>query len=67
VLHFDLYNTTVKNNGNITVDDFAPFSHDAQSGPGLPPTNVDVPEPSTIAILGLGLLGIGLARRKSRA
>lgn len=67
VLHFDLYNTKVKNNGNITIDDFAPFSHDAQSGAGLPPTNVEVPEPSTIAIIGLGLLGLGIARRRLAA
>lgn len=64
VLHFDLYNTKVKNNGNITIDDFAPFSHDAQSGSELPPTSVEVPEPSTIAIIGLGLLGIAVARRR---
>ena len=66
-LHFDLYNTKVKNNGTITIDDFAPFSHDAQSGPGIPITSTEIPEPSTIAIIGLGLLGLGFARRRLAA
>jgi len=47
-LHFDLYNTDVKRNGTITVDDFAPFSHDAEA----------VPEPPTVFLFGLGLLGL---------
>lgn len=47
-LHFDLYNTNVKRNGTITVDDFAPFSHDAET----------VPEPATVLLLGLGLLAL---------
>jgi hypothetical protein len=36
-----------------------------EQGPGLPPN--DVPEPSTIALLGLGLLGAAFSRRKSGA
>jgi hypothetical protein len=60
-LHFDLYNETFKTNkkgeGSYSVDDFAPFSHDAQSNP--------IPEPATMLLLGSGLIGIsGLGRKK---
>ena len=68
VLHFDLYNTNVKRNGDIKIDDFAPFSHDAQSGSsGVPPTSVEVSEPSTIIVIGLGVLALGAARRRKSA
>jgi hypothetical protein len=57
-LHFDLYNTKMKNNGDFDIDYFAPFSHDAGSGR----TVVPVPAPATwlLFLLGLGSL---LARR----
>lgn len=35
------------------------------SGP-LPPVTAGVPEPGMLALFGIGLLGIGLARRRSR-
>jgi len=58
-LHFDLYNTKVKNNGTVTVDDFAPFSHDAG-------TVTVVPEPSNLAVGALGLLALLVGKRKGR-
>ena len=52
-IHFDLYNERMRN-GDIDVNKFAPFSHDAQSGP-------PVPEPGTLTLLGTGILAIGAA------
>ena len=63
-VHFDLYNTRLctRRNctpGDIDVDQFAPFSHDAES-------ITNVPEPNTLILLGLGLLGLGLARKRAK-
>ena len=71
-IHFDLYNTMLCINGrgqcsgagDIDITQFAPFSHDAQSGPRVP---TSVPEPGTVLLLGLGLLGLGFARKFSPA
>lgn len=64
-LHFDLYNIKVKK-GNYTLADFAPFSHDAESG-----HTHEVPDQASSAlllVLGIGLLGlVGWARRKATA
>jgi PEP-CTERM motif len=73
-IHFDLYNTellTCKKSatscvpGNLDITQFAPFSHDAQSGNGDGGGGGnEVPEPTPLMLLGVGLLGIGVARRK---
>lgn len=73
-IHFDLYNTKLIKcgvkaciPGNMDVTQFAPFSHDAQSGPGGdgggPPN--ETPEPAPMFLLGLGLLGMAWMRRKT--
>lgn len=56
VIHFDLYNTILKKGGDIDVSKFAPFSHDAES-------KHQVPEPSTVLLLGSGLVGLWASRR----
>ena len=58
-LHFDLYNTKAKN-GDIDVDDFAPFSHDA----GTIPQPAPVPEPNTTLLLFAAIAGLVFARRE---
>lgn len=49
-VHFDLYTLTA--DGGLAS--FAPFSHDAE---------FRVPEPATLALFGLGLIGLGASRR----
>jgi hypothetical protein len=63
-VHFDLYTVRCTGSGCSDLDVypnwFAPIGHDAQS---LDPQHV--PEPSTIMLLGTGLMGLGLwGRRK---
>jgi len=75
-LHWDLYSAAVvtcANNPNcnptdVDVNDFAPFSHDAESttdnNPPPPPPPDPIPEPATVWLLGLGLLVLASYKRR---
>ncbi|WP_417564870.1 choice-of-anchor N protein [Marinobacter sp.] len=65
-LHFDLY-TYGETNGNRTaITDFAPFSHDAAYCIERNCEPVDVSEPSTLALFGIGLMGLVALRRRAK-
>lgn len=82
-IHFDLYNVAIctvehgKCNkvGDIDQTQFAPFSKDAQSGPGGydPETEGDnqppgqtVPEPGILSLLAAGLLGMSAKMKRKQ-
>jgi len=76
-MHFDLYSSDVKTNGDIDVDDFAPFSHDGEirqgpgpggpgpGGPGPGGPGPGIPEPGTLTLLVGGLALLAKRRRSS--
>jgi hypothetical protein len=56
-VHFDAFDHVVANkNGNIRYYN-APYSHDVEM----------MPEPGTLLLLGAGLFGFGISRKKNRA
>jgi len=68
-LHFDLYEPTFDAiSGEIEgISSKAPFSHDASTnGRVPPPPGGGIPEPTTIALFGMGLIGLGMLRRRRR-
>ena len=62
-VHFDLYD--IINHPDRDVQDFAPFSHDAESGHGIIIQQHPAPDSGlTIAMLGFAIAGFGVLRRK---
>ncbi len=64
-LHFDLYNTALRNNDDTAVDNFAPFSHDAQTTfrTTSDDPNSDIPEPGSFVIFLFSLAFLIYLRR----
>jgi hypothetical protein len=64
-LHFDLYSTR-RGRGDVDIDRFAPFSHDAGTTPVAVAANVarPVPEPAAAAVFGIGIAAAASASRR---
>lgn len=63
-VHFDLFNSIQAANGVKAIN--APFSHDATGGGGGGGGGNFIPEPGSVALLGIALLGVGaVVRRRS--
>ncbi|WP_162893756.1 choice-of-anchor N protein [Marinobacter sp. Arc7-DN-1] len=65
-LHFDLYTYGETNGQRTAITDFAPFSHDAAYCVDRDCGPVKVPEPSTLALFSIGLMGLVAIRRRIR-
>lgn len=65
-LHFDLYTYGEKGGERIAITENAPFSKDAAYCITLDCEPVEVTEPSTLALFGIGLLGLVSIRRRIR-
>jgi hypothetical protein len=50
--------------GGHMAHDLLSWSVDAGASPGIPPINVEIPEPAGAALLAAGLVAMGLSRRR---
>jgi len=63
VIYTGLWDFNFPAGPNIGLTGFASTSHVSYESNAAPKTNVDVPEPASIGLLGLGLIGICYARK----